>query len=439
MRLSQNFIFLFFFALSFFSVAQNREERARFFLQQLEREAYDSCVAEFDAILTNKISAETLAKIWGSFPRYFGEYTGVKETKTEWKDSLEKVTLLCAFERVKVNLNLVYAPSNKIVGITFVPAGSTASYKLPGYAKLSSYSERKVVVVSGKFNLPGVLCLPNAVNNPPLAILLAGSGPNDKDGSIGPNKILKDLAVGLASMGVASLRYDKRTLVYGEELKGNNNLDIHDEVINDALSAIQLLSKMPETRASKVFVIGHSLGGMCAPLVASKSSKVKGVVLMAANARPLEDLLPEQIEYLYSLDSLDMNEKQDLLALNRQIKKVKDPVQLKTAPADSLPLGLSSAYWQSLKKYNQLATAKKLKQPILVLQGKRDYQVLMKDYEIWKNELQAAEKNKFYVYENLNHLFLSGEGKSTPAEYQKQGNVEEGVIKDKDVAEWIKL
>lgn len=435
MRNKPALVFLFLVSIQIFSKAQNRQEKARYFLQQLEREQFDSCAASFDTLLSNKVSAEMLSKIWISFPQYFGEYKGVGEIKSEWKDSLEKVSLLCAFERVKVNLNLVYAPSDKIVGITFVPAGSTGTYKLPAYAKLSAFSEQKVIVKSGKYNLPGVLCLPNNVLNPPVAILLAGSGPNDKDESIGPNKILKDLAVGLASLGVGSLRYDKRTLVYGEELKKSTNIGIQEEVIEDALSAVKLLGTLPETKASKIIVIGHSLGGMCAPLVASKSSKIKALVLMAANARPLEDLLPEQFEYIYSLDSLDANEKQDLLELNRQIKRVKDPAQLKTSPTDSLPLGLPSSYWQSLRNYNQVATAKKLKQPILVLQGKRDYQVLMKDFEIWMKELQSSEKNKFIAYDKLNHLFISGEGKSTPAEYQKQGNVEEQVIKD--IVEWI--
>lgn len=436
MNIKFAWLFLFILVFALVSRAQNRQDQSRWFIQQLEQEQFDSCVIAFDTILSNKVSAETLSKIWNSFPRYFGDFKGVSELKSEWKDTLEKITLLCNFEKVKVNLNLVYAPSNKIVGITFVPAGSTAAYKLPEYARLSAYSERKIMLKSGKHNLPGVLCLPNQVVNPPVAILLSGSGPNDKDESIGPNKILKDIAVGLASKGVASLRYDKRTLVYGEEWKAEKKQGIYEEVVEDALNAVKLVHSIPETRKSKIVVIGHSLGGMCSPWVASESSKIKAIILMAANARPLEDLIAEQFEYLFQLDSLDAEEKQNLADLSRQIQKVKDPMLLKQSPSDSLPLGLTSYYWQSLKAYNQVATAKKLKQPVLVLQGKRDYQVLMKDYEIWKKELQSFEKNKFIVYDNLNHLFISGEGKSKPEEYLKQGNVNEQVISE--ISAWIK-
>jgi fermentation-respiration switch protein FrsA (DUF1100 family) len=80
--------------------------------------------------------------------------------------------------------------------------------------------------------------------------------------------------------------------------------------------------------------------------------------------------------------------------------------------------------------------AKKMKQPILVLQGERDYQVTMTDFNLWKQHLSSNPKNQFISYPNLNHLFMNGAGKSMPSEYDKQGNVEEKVILD--IATWIK-
>ncbi len=330
------FSFLVCFSVQF--VAQKNSDKALSFIHQLEREQFDSCVGHFDTVLSNKVNAEMLSKIWYSFPKYFGDYSGLGEVKSESKDTLERVTILCLFERVKINLNLVYTPQQKIVGINFVPAGSTKAYKFPDYAKLNAFTEQKVMLESGKYKLPGVLCLPNLGDKKTIVLLLAGSGPNDKDESIGPNKILKDIALGLASQGIGSLRYDKRTLVYGEELKtSNNNLGIEEEVIEDALNAIKLLDKHSETKSSSIVVIGHILGGMCAPLIAKKSSKVKGVVLMAANARPLEDLILEQLTYIYSLDSLDADEKLSLIELQKQIQVVKDPIQLKAASSENLP------------------------------------------------------------------------------------------------------
>ena len=105
--------------------------------------------------------------------------------------------------------------------------------------------------------------------------------PNDKDETVGANKVLKDIALGLASNGIASYRYDKRTLAYGKEMTEKiEEFDLYDEVIEDAISAIKMVKKNPDFKASKVYIIGHSLGAMCAPLIASKSQKVSGIVLL---------------------------------------------------------------------------------------------------------------------------------------------------------------
>jgi hypothetical protein len=262
---------------------------------------------------------------------------------------------------------------------------------------------------------------------------LAGSGPNDKDETIGPNKALKDLAVGLASNGIATYRYDKRTLVYGKDMK---DVDINTEVIEDAINAVAILKKNPLFKESKIFIVGHSLGAMCAPMIASKSKQVNGIVLLAGNARPLEDVLLEQYNYIFGLDSIDKFEKKEIDKLIAQSIIVKTPKALKTAKAEDLPLNLDSKYWQSLVKYNQVQVAKKLKQPILVLQGDRDYQVTMTDFNLWKQNLSNKPKNQFISYPTLNHLFMKGEGKSTPSEYDKQGNVDFQIISD--ISNWVK-
>ncbi len=110
----------------------------------------------------------------------------------------------------------------------------------------------------------------------------------------------------------------------------------------------------PDFKDSKIYIIGHSLGAMTAPLIASKSKNVSGIVLLAGNARPLEDLLLEQYSYLFGADSIDATEKQEIATLSTQIKTIKDPKLLKTAKAEDLPLGLTSYYWQSFAKYNQV-------------------------------------------------------------------------------------
>jgi len=427
------YCFLILTILPIYSSAQTNEELSISFIKKLERQRFDSCFAMFDTVMANKFNAGMLENMWGQIPKYMGEYKGYSTVESSKKDSMDIVAVRCEFAKTKMDLQFSFNDAQKIMGMYFVPPKSKTAYAAPEYAKQNKYYETKIAVKTGTMSLPGALCVPNNVKNPPIVILLAGSGPNDKDETIGPNKALKDLALGLASNGIATYRYDKRTLVYGKNMK---DVDLNSEVIEDAINAAAILKKNPDFKNSKVYIIGHSLGAMCAPLIASKSKQINGIVLLAGNARPLEDVVLEQLNYIYGLDSLDASEKKDILDYTTKMKTVKDPKLLKLAKAEDLPLNLESHYWQSIVKYNQIQVAKKIKQPILVLQGERDYQVTMTDFNLWKDNLSTNPKNQFISYSNLNHLFMNGAGKSTPSEYEKQGNVEEKVILD--IAAWVK-
>jgi dienelactone hydrolase len=426
-----------FITISFSSFSQTTEELSVSFIKQLEHHQYDSCYAMFDTVMASKFSADMLEQMWESLPKYMGEYKSYSTVTSEKKDSMDIVFVRCEFEKTKMDLQIAYNKSKKIAGMFFTMPKNKAAYVYPEYSLSHKFYETKIAVKTGAYTLPGVLCIPNTIKNPPVVILLAGSGPNDKDEAIGANRPLKDLAVGLASNGIATYRYDKRTFVYRKEIAQNiNDFDINKEIIEDAISAVNLIKKNPEFKLSKIYIVGHSLGAMCAPLIASKSKSVSGIVLLAGNARPLEDLVLEQSIYMCSLDSIDATEKKEIEKLNTQIKIVKDAKLLKTSTPDQLPLELTSTYWQSLTKYNQLQVAKKIKQPILVLQGERDYQVTMIDFNLWKQNLNDNPKNQFISYPKLNHLLMKGEGKSTPSEYEKQGNVDKKIIVD--IANWIK-
>jgi dienelactone hydrolase len=383
--------------------------------------------------MANKFNAAMLEKMWGSIPRYMGEYKGYTTVESTKKDSIDVVAVRCTFEKTKMDLQFSFNDYKKIIGMFFVPPKNKTAYVTPEYAQQNKYYETKIAVKTGTMSLPGALCVPNNIKNPPVVILLAGSGPNDKDETIGPNKALKDLAVGLASNGIATYRYDKRTMVYGKDMK---DVDINAEVIEDAVSAVATIKKNPDFKDSKVFIAGHSLGAMCAPLIASKSKQINGIVLLAGNARPLEDVVLEQYNYIFGLDSIDQEERKEIDKLIAQSIIVKTPKALKTAKAEDLPLNIEPKYWESLLKYNQVQVAKKLKQPILILQGERDYQVTMTDFNLWKQNLSDKPKNQFISYPTLNHLFMKGEGKSSPSEYDKQGNVDFQVITD--ISNWVK-
>jgi dienelactone hydrolase len=416
--------------------SQTVTELSESFLKKMTREQFDSCEVYFDTSVTDKINSGVMSDVWAQIPRYVGDYRSYDNIRTEKiGDTLDVVIIQCAFEKTKLDLRFVYNKLKKIIGLLFIPPKSKNTYNPPEYYIPSKLYETKLAVKTGTFEMPGILCVPNNVTDPPVVILIAGSGANDKDETAGPLKALKDIALGLASNGIASLRYDKRTYTYGNKLP-KDKTGINEEVIEDALSAVKILRAHALTKESKIFVAGHSLGAMCAPLIATKSKDISAIIMLAGNARSLEDLVLDQYTYFSTLDSNDTNIKQAIEKIKIQNETVKDPKKLKKAETKDLPLEIPSFYWQSIKNYDQVKTAKKVKQPILILQGERDYQVTTKEFNIWKKELSTDPKNKFITYPSLNHMFMKGEGKSTPAEYDEPNNVEEKVILD--MVEFVK-
>jgi hypothetical protein len=306
-----------------------------------------------------------------------------------------------------------------VAGMFQLP-GETA-WQRPAYSKPDSFREREVTVGDGQWKLPGTLTVPAGQGPFPGIVLVHGSGANDRDETVGGTKVFKDLAEGLASRGVVVLRYEKRTRQYSSAMAGLASFTVAQETVEDAVKAVALLRAQPEVNPRRVFVLGHALGGYVAPRIAERDGKLAGLIILAANVRPLEDLALEQAEN--SGVSAD-----NLKAVKAVAAKVKS---LEPGDEDSPPvMGVPVAYWLDLKGYDPAALAKKLALPMLILQGERDFQVAMTDFVLWKTAVGAAKGVAMHSYPALNHVFVAGEGKSTEAEYRKPGHVAPEVIDD---------
>lgn len=271
----------------------------------------------------------------------------------------------------------------------------------------------------------------------PAIVLVHGSGPNDRDETIGANKPFLDLAWGLASQEIVVLRYDKRTKVFPDQMAAlSTTLTVKEEVVDDAAAAAALLRTEESVDPKRVFVLGHSLGGTLIPRIALADPQATGFVILAGATRPLEDLMLIQSEYLARLDgTLSAYEITALDDLKRQVDQVKDPA-LSTAAHPQGLLGAPVSYWLDLRGYNPAEAAVAVDRPMLILQGDRDYQVGVEDLNGWKLTLSSRSDVQFKLYTGLNHLFMPGDGKSTPAEYQTPGHVAEEVVND--IADWVR-
>jgi uncharacterized protein len=406
----------------------------------IAQQDYAGAVDLFDDTMKAALPDSKLKEIWETLPKQVGVFQSRSDARlAAGKDQYQQVIVPLQYEKAALNmLVVVNVNTGQISGLFFQPNQDAQNklYKTPAYVDPDKFEEKDITFGSEPWKLPGTLTLPKGAGPFPAVVLVHGSGPNDRDETIGPNKPFKDIAQGLASQGIAVLRYDKRTKVYGAVMaKTADQITVKEEVLDDATAAIEFLRQQPGVDPKWVFVLGHSLGGYLAPRIAQGNPNIAGEIILAGAARPLEDLIAEQTQFILDNDqTLSAQQKQlQLSQIQQQIEAVKT-LTAQSSVKDVL-FGMSAPYWLDLKIYQPAELARNLIIPLFILQGERDYQVTMQDFEIWKNALAGHDNVQLKSYADLNHLFISGTGKSLPAEYQTPANVSTNVIQD--MAAWI--
>lgn len=400
-------------------------------LGMLMSEDFGSVYELFDQAMQDEISITELEELWADLMGTYGEIDKIEDSKDYEDGEYFSVEIDCLFTSgSKGTFKLVYDEDGQISGFWFT---DKTEYSLPPYADPDIYTEIEMEVVSGDFTLPAVLALPDGEGPFPCVVLVHGSGPNDMDETIGPNKPFKDIATGLASKGVAVLRYDKRTYAYPVR----TNMEVYtmtlmEETVFDALAAVDTIKNLPGIDPNGIFIAGHSLGGMSAPRIASLSDDLAGIIILAGNARPVQELVIEQFEYLSSYDGVI--DEEERAAIDDIVEAARKITELDIGDSELL-IGAPKKYWEDLSTYDQVQVAKGLDIAMLLLQGERDYQVTMADFDIWSQELDGMDNTTLVSYPGLNHLFMFGTSPSIGDEYLIKGIVEEQVILD--IVEWM--
>ncbi len=407
-----------------------RQLRAETLVDHLLAGRFDKARTHFDDAMQKALPDAALAMAWTQYAGLLGKFVECQSPRKERQGTWEIVFVPCRFEKGMLTTKVVFNPKQEIGGLFFLKGDRR--YKPAPYAQTNRFTCKEIQVGKAPWLLPGTLCLPKATGPHPGLVLVHGSGPNDRDESIGPNKPFRDLAEGLASRGVAVLRYDKRTKIHARKLNAAT-LTTKEESRDDALAAAALMAKQDQVNPKKIFILGHSLGGMLLPQILTEAPKghVAGGIVLAGTTRPFGELLLQQHRYLFSADgTIDDKEQTHLDMLQTQIKRYQHPKLSEAKPDGPLPYNMSVAYALDLRGMDPVGTAAKLSQPLLILQGKRDYQVTMKDFSGWKQGLSKQKRITFKTYASLNHLFMPGKGKSLPAEYMIPGHVDPQVIED---------
>jgi len=398
-------------------------------LDDLDAGRYGAVYARFSPAMAHAVSAEKLKEVWLSLPQQFGKLDHRGTARLETSNGMTVVNVPLAFERFALEASFTTDADGKVAGFLVRPAAP------PPAAIRSDLPSREVQFgPAHRSTLPATLLLPRGTGPFPVVVLVHGSGPSDRNETVGGTRVFLDLAEGLADRGIASLRYEKRTKEHPEEFTGA--FTVNDETTDDAVAAVAFLRKQPDIDPTRIFVIGHSQGAMMAPRIAQESPQIAGIVLMAAPARPLEDILLDQANDV-AMDGgkVDAKAQAQIEALKIGIATVKG-LDAKTPPTSKLLLDLPASYWLNLQGYDDVAVAKSIPQPLLVLQGDRDFQVTAPDWTRWQAAFGTNKRATIKHYPALNHLFVAGQGHSSLAEYAAPGHVDPQVIAD--IANWIK-
>lgn len=412
-------------------------------LDALVRGDFAGARKDFSTATAQALDVTKLSNVWSQLQDQVGAYQQHGSPRTKLAQSHSLVVTSVTFAKMPLDFVIACDAHDKITTLRLVPSTATQSAQhnktvMPVKAHVEANGTRvRPLAVTTPFGpLQGALTLP-AGNGPfPAVVLLAGSGPNGRDETIGPNKPLKDIADGLAAAGIASLRYDKRTLTYGTQMATRGNMSVDDEVTDDALTAVHLLGQQKEVNPRRLFVLGHSLGAMMAPRVGKRDPKLAGLILLAAPARPTLDLLIEQLRYLGGQQGLSAQQIEQRVAPAIAERKLLDNADPKSPPRGSF-FGASQDYWMSLHSYHPVEVAQSLSMPMLVLQGGSDYQVSpTRDFSRWKAAFADDPRVQFHEYAGLSHLFMLARNPPSPADYGVPGHVDPQVIRD--IAKWIK-
>ncbi|GIP28069.1 hypothetical protein J23TS9_31990 [Paenibacillus sp. J23TS9] len=422
------------------SDSPDSDNKADSFFKELQAGNGTKAADDMSPTLKKALPVQALNMLWSNYEQLYGKAESGKTLKTEQDNAVHhNVNYSVQMGQIPLNITLRLSTSGLVDDMLITPA-SAAGYQKPAYDNPAVYTEQEIRIGTGDLALPGTLTLPLGDGPFPAVVLVHGSGPQDRDSSIGAAKPLRDLAVGLAAKGIAVLRYDKVTYEHTFKIAGDPKLTLKKETVNDAISAVKLLKQSLKIDAEHVFVAGHSQGGFVMPLIidADQDHDIAGAILLSGPGSSFTDTLIEQQQELVArIKELGQDTtpyEQQAAVWTGIANLVNDPQYTVDHMPENFPL--SPAYWWfEQKNYKPTALAQKQHTPMLILQGENDWQVTMKQFTQWESALKDRSGVEFKSYPHMNHLLANYDGISTGAEYVKPSNVSSELISD--IAAWI--
>ena len=277
-----------------------------------------------------------------------------------------------------------------LILIIIIPRGMTAQDKIE-----TTFTETELLLKTPTGNISGTISVPVNVRKSPVVIIIAGSGPTDRDGN-SPLGVkagsYKMLAEGLAEYGISVLRYDKRAIGKSQAAATSESELRFETYINDVVDWIALLKK--DKRFSKIILIGHSEGSLIG-MVAANKTKISKYISVAGPGKPADKIIHEQLKNQVNTQILEESDRvMDSLRAGKTVSQF-NPVLISLYRPSVQP------YMISWIKYDPAAEIKKLRMPVMIIQGTTDLQVLVEDAKL----LSEAKPNaRLLLIDNMNHI-----------------------------------
>ena len=386
-------------------------ERAQRILDWIKGGEGDSLVSRFHPAIRATLPATSINKIWAQLEEQSGTFLERSCWQSEQRDTLLLEQCRLIFEEGQVRFGLLTDENQYIVGFHFKPIVKNVLPTPVEKTDQKNYIEKDTFLLNGSIKLPATLCLPlHGDHRFPVVVMVHGLGPTDKDGTLGPNKPYREVARSFAAQGIATFRYDKRTFVYGSCPNKLGEAATYDsEIVDDAIVALDMVAQLPEIDIRRIYVLGHSLGGMLVPRVSLLSNiPLAGMISIAGPARHLEEWLRAQFRYLAELEGTSL----------AQADSLTDIIYSKMPPP----------YRSFAAAYNPVGTARGLHIPMLFLQGGHDFQVTSVDFDLWKKGLEGCDNVHFVWLENCDHLLREIPDMAVPEIYMRPGKVSEKAV-----------
>ncbi|MBQ2700964.1 MAG: alpha/beta fold hydrolase [Clostridia bacterium] len=394
-----------------------------------------------DPAAQKQITPAVLMSLKGQLTQAYGPWLENGETTIQNQNGVTLCLMPVTFERMSLQMQLVYG-NEKILGLAFTPLVSAA----PPAPATNSATVEEVEITIGegtKYPLPGILTLPQEGSQLPLVVMVHGSGPNDRDESIGATRMFRDLAAALAEKGIASIRYDKRTLVHGasftvEEMR---RFSVKEESIEDALLAAQMTKNFERIDPERIFVIGHSLGAMIAPrIVKDGEGLFKGMVLLSGSPNTLLKIMIDQNQAVVNGLEGEIKTQQQRM-LDQLVAEAEANLALSEAEVQNCSIfGQPGYYFWEMAQFDTAELIRQQKVPALIINGGRDFQVVDDNgVKAWEQALKDCEHIELIYEPNLNHLLMEYTGDpalmGTVKEYDTPAMLDTGV--GEKIADWI--